>query len=243
MTDALLGRSTHAYARIAGVLYLFIIVAGIFNEIFVRDGLSVSGDAAATAQNILASQSVWRISIAAGVAMLVCAVVVALVLYDLLRPVSRTLALLAVFFNLVSISIEATIKLSLVAVLFLLGSPEYSKAFEPPQLHALMNVSLRLHSSGYNISLVFFGFNCLVWGYLIVRSGYFPRILGTLLILCGVCYVANSFAWFLAPAVAAKLVPAILLPCLVAEAFLCLWLIMKGVNVPKWNERVGALRG
>ncbi len=223
-------------ARIGGVLYLFIIVAGIFNEMFVRDKLTVSGDPAATARNIMASESLWRISIAGGLTMLVCAVIVALILYILLRPVNKNLALLAVFFNLVSIAIDAVGNLSMIAVLHLLSGPDYLHAFDPAQLQALAYFSLRLHSAAYNSSLVFFGLNCLFWGYLIFRSGFFPKAIGVLLILCALCYVVNSFAWFLVPAFAAMLFPAILLPCFIAELSLCLWLLTKGVNVSKWEQ-------
>ena len=79
--------------------------------------------------------------------------------------------------------------------------------------------------------------NCFFWGYLIFKSGYFSRILGVLLIICSVCYVTNSFAWFLAPKLAAMMVPGILVPCLIAELSFCLWLLVKGVNVQKWKKQ------
>ncbi len=228
------------YAGIAGVLYLFIIVAGIFNEAFVLDKLIVSGDATATVNNIRASELLYRIGISGTIIMLACAVAVALIFYVLLRPVSRPLALLATSFNLVSISVDLVGKLSLFTVLLFSGDAAYLQSFEPDQLHALAYVSLRVHSVGYNISLVFFGINCLIWGYLIFKSGYFPKTLGILMVICGICYIANSFAWFLAPAIAGGLFPAILLPCLVAEASLCLWLMVKGVRLEQWKQRAGS---
>ncbi len=224
-------------ARAAGFLYLIIIVVGLFAEIFVRSKLIVSEDATSTANNIMASEQLWRIGFAGSLIMLVCAIPLALIMYVLLRPVSRNIALLAVFFNLVSIAVEALNNLNSFAALFPLGSSDYLKAFEPQQLHVLAYHSLRMHTSGYNISLIFFGMNCFFWGYLIFKSGYFPKILGVLLIICALCYVTNSFAWFLAPKFAAVLIPGILVPCFIAEASLCLWLIVKGVNVPKWEEK------
>ena len=229
--------SPQIYARIGGVLYLIIIVAGLFGELFVRSNLIVSDDATATANNIMASEQLWRIGFAGSLIMLVCAIPLALIIYVLLSPVSRNIALLAVFFNLVSIAVEALNNLNSFAALFPLGSSDYLKAFEPQQLHVLAYHSLRMHTSGYNISLIFFGMNCFFWGYLIFKSGYFPKILGVLLIICSVCYVTNSFAWFLAPKFAATLIPGILVPCLVAELSFCLWLLVKGVNVPKWNKQ------
>ena len=229
--------SPQIYARIGGVLYLIIIVIGLFTEIFVRSKLIMSEDTTSTANNILASEQLWRIGFAGSLIMLLCAIPLALIMYVLLRPVSRNIALLAVFFNLVSIAVEALNNLNIFAALFPLGSSDYLKAFELNQLHVLAYLTLKLHSSGYNISLIFFGMNCLFWGYLIFKSGYFPKILGVLLIICALCYVTNSFAWFLAPKFAAMLIPGILVPCFIAEASVCLWLIVKGVNVLKWKEK------
>ncbi len=240
LTDNTTKTSPQVYARIGGVLYLIIIVIGIYVEMFVRGNLIVTGDATATANNIMSAELLWRFSAVGGIIMLVCAIALALILYVLLRPVNRNIALLAVFFNLVSIAIEAVIKLTLFAALLLLDDTDYLKAFEPQQLHALAYICLKLHSSGYNISLLFFGFNSLFWGYLIFRSGFFPKILGVLLVICCFCYVTNSFAWFLAPTFAAMIFPAIGVPCFIAELSLCLWLLVKGVNLEKWKARAGA---
>ena len=228
--------SPQVYARCGGVLYLIIIVIGFCSEFFVRDKLVVSGDVTATASNIAASESLWRISIAGELILLVCAVALTLVLYVLLRPVNRYLALLAVLFNIVELPIEAASKLCLFAALFLSGNTNYLKAFEPHQLHALAKISLKLHDYGFGIDLVFFGFACLVYGYLLFRSGYFPRTLGVLMAIAGLSYLVNSFTLILAPAYAGKIF-FILGLALIGELSLCLWLMVKGVNVPKWNER------
>src|SRR5713226_6757470 len=106
MTDTV-ETSPQLYARIGGVLYLIIIVIGFCSEFFVRDKLVVSGDVTATANNIMASESLWRITIAGELILLVCAIALTLILYVLLRPVNKTLALLAVFLNLVELPIEA----------------------------------------------------------------------------------------------------------------------------------------
>ena len=239
-TDVLKERITETspqvYARIGGVLYLMIIVIGFSSEFFVRDKLVVSGDVAATANNILACESLWRISIAGELILLVCAVALTLILYVLLRPVNKNLALLAVFFNIVEFPIEAVSKLCLFAALFLSGNADYLKAFEPHQLHALVKLSLRLHDYGFGIDLVFFGFACLVYGYLLFRSGYFPKALGVLMAIAGLSYLTNSFTLILAPTYAATIFP-ILVLALTGELSLCLWLMVKGVNVAKWNEK------
>jgi hypothetical protein len=221
------------------VLYLIIIIVGLFGEVFVRDRLIVSGDATATAANIRSMESLWRFHIAAELFLLICAIALLLILFVLLKPVSRDLALLAAFFNVVSIGVEAAITLYLVEALFPLGSAAYLKAFTPEQLYAMASLSLKSHSYGFGVSLTFFGCFCLVVGYLIFRSTYLPRALGILMQIAGLSYLTNSFTLVLAPALANRLLPAILLPSFVGEASLCLWLLMKGVNVPKWQEQIG----
>lgn len=145
--------------------------------------------------------------------------------------------MLMAFFILVATAIESVNLLNHFAPLILLGGRSYLNVFTTEQLQALAYVSLRLQSAGYNISLAVFGFYCLVTGYLIFRSTFLPRILGVLMATDGLCYLTNSFANFLAPGFAAGLFPYILVPCFVAELSLCLWLLVVGVNVPKWEEK------
>jgi uncharacterized protein DUF4386 len=236
MKEPITATSPQVFARIGGVLYLIIIVIGFCSEFFVREKLVVSGDVTATANNIAVSESLWRISIAGDLILLVCAVALTLILYVLLRPVNNNLALLAVFFNIVELPIEAVSKLCLLAALFLSGNADYLKAFEPHQLHALVKISLKLHDYGFGIDLVFFGCACLVYGYLLFKSGYFPRTLGVLMAIAGLSYLANSFTLILAPAYAGT-VSLILVLALIGELSLCLWLVVKGVNLPQWNEK------
>ena len=242
MTDHTVNSSPKLCARIGGALYLIIIVIGLFGEAFVRDRLIVSGDAAATAANIMSHESLWRFHIAAELFLLICAVALLLILYALLRPVSRDLALLAVFINLVSIGIEAATTMYLLQALFPLGNAGYLKAFTREQLYAMASLSLKSHGYGFSVSLLFFGCFCLIVGYLIFRSGYLPKTIGVLMQIAGLSYLTNSFALILAPAFANRLFPTILLPAFVGEASLCLWLLVKGVNVPKWQEQVSVGR-
>jgi hypothetical protein len=232
--------SPRVLSRIGGVLYLIIIVIGIFGEAFVRGRLIVSGDAAATAANIRSLEWLWRFSIAAEFFLLICAVALTLIFFVLLRPVSRDLALLAVFFNLVSIAVEAAITLYLLGALFPLGNAEFLRAFEPDQLYAMTSLAVKLQSYGFGVSLIFFGCECLILGYLIFRSGYLPKALGILMQIAGLSYLTNSFALLLAPSFADRIFPAILIPAFVGEASLCLWLLVKGVNVEKWTLQAGA---
>ena len=235
MVENDLGASPRVLARIGGLLYLIIIAGGVFGEAFIRGRIIVSDDADVTAANIRSLESLWRFGIAAELFMLTCAVGLTLIFFVLLRPVSRDLALLALLFSLVSIATEATNELHLVAALFPLGNAGYLGAFEPEQLHAMARLSLRSYGHGFAASLIFFGCFCLVLGYLIRGSGYLPKTIGVLMQIAGVSYLINSFTLLLAPAVADRIFPAILMPAFVGEASLCLWILVKGVNVEGWD--------
>lgn len=235
MTTASLERSPQRYARIGGLMYLAIIALGLFGELFVRGALVVSGDPAATAGNIAASPWLWRAGIAGDLLMHVLDVPVIVILYLLLRPVSQTLAVLATLMNLVQTCVLVANKLTLLVPLYLLDSAATLGGFSPEQRHALSYLAIQAHGHGFGVGLIFFGFACLVRGYLVFRSGYLPRILGVLLVVAGLCYLTNSFALLLAPALATLLFPAVLVPAFVAELALALWLVVKGVNLQRWE--------
>ena len=222
------------------MLYLIIIVGGIFGEAFIRNRVIVSGDAAATAANVRSLEALWRFGVASEIFMLTCAVAMAWIFFILLKPVSTGLAWLAAFFHLVSIALEAANELRLLEPLFLLGNAGYLKAFEPAQLHAMVSLSLRSYAYGFNVGLIFFGWFCIISGYLIFRSGYLPKTLGALFQIAGLCYLINSFAQILAPNFAGRLGYSLMAPVVVGEASLCLWLLVKGVNVERWKTQAGA---
>jgi len=225
MTNRAVETSPQTYARIGGILYLFIIVAALFGEVVVRGRLIVRGDAAATANNILGSETLFRVGLAGEMLTCVCDVALAMILYVLLKPVSKNLALLAAFFRLTFVGIYGVAKLFEIAALVVLGRADDLKAFEPQQLHALAYMWLSVHGHGYGVSLLFFGFCCVLFGYLIHKSGYLPRIIGVLLVIGGLGYVVFSLAQMLAPAFAARLLfPWIMLPAFPAELGLCLGL-------------------
>jgi hypothetical protein len=237
MTTRTIKTSPQVYARMGGILYLMIIVAGALGEIYIRGALIVSGDPVSTASNIMASQSLWRIGLTGDLMMHVFDVPLMLIFYVLLKPVNKNLALLALLFNLIQTAVLVANKLNLLMPLLLLGKAAYLKAIEPDQLYALAYLFVKLHEYGFGIGLIFFGFECLVLGYLIYRSGYLPTILGVLMAIAGLSYLINSFALLLAPAFAAIIVPAILLPALIGETALCLWLLVRGVNAVEWEKR------
>ncbi len=226
------------YARVCGVLYLYIIAAGVFAEV-VRSQLVVPTDAAATAANIVANESLFRIGFSGELLHLSCDVGVAVILYALFKQVDRNVALLAAFMRLACILILAFASLSHFAALRLLGGAAYLKAFPPAEREALALLAMRLHGDAYAIGLTFFGFALVSLGYLVYKSNYMPRLLGAALVLGGACYLLNSFAHFLYPAFAAKLMTAIFVPMFLAELALALWLVAKGVDAAKWSAGSG----
>jgi hypothetical protein len=235
MRERTAAASPRTYARIAGFLYLIVIVAGIFAEILVRGRLVVSGDAAATAHNILAHEQLFRWGFAAELIAGLCVVPLVLLLYELFKVVDRRVALLAVFFSLIGGAIEGAALLGHFAPLILLKRG-HDLGVSLELLQALTYMALQLQGIGYAVALAFFGGTMLARGYLIFRSSFFPRIIGVLLAIEGVCYLANSFADFLAPGIAPT-VFAFLMVSGLAEVVLCLWLLVMGVNEQRWKEQ------
>jgi hypothetical protein len=159
-----------------------------------------------------------------------------LALYLLLKPVNKHLAMSAVLFNLIQTPVLVVNKLNLLVPVFLLGNAEYLKALESRELQALAYLPLKLHDYGFGIGLIFFGCVCLVQGYLIFKSGFLPKPIGVLIALAGLSYLTNSITLILAPTYTEMVVPVLAL-ALLGELALSLWLIVKGVNIPKWHEK------
>lgn len=240
MTERSSEVAPQVYARICGGLYLYIIVAGLFAEMFVRSKLVVAGNAAATASNIMANERLFRIGLSGELLHLAADVGVAALLYGLLRPVDRTVAVLATLMRLAAAIILAVASISHFVALRLLAGAAYLNAFPADQRQSLALLALRLHGDGYAICLVFFGFACLALGYLIFRSGYLPRSIGVLMAIAGACYLFNSFVRFLAPTAASVIFQVILLPVFVAELSLAVWLVVKGVDAARWQARASS---
>jgi hypothetical protein len=233
------GIAIKAWARWAGVLYLIIIAIGLFNEAGIRNTLIVPGDSVATAHNILAAEFLWRVGVAGQYLLLLCAVGLTLAWYVLLRPVSRHLALLVVLFALMSLAVESVSALHLQAVLTPLSGSAYLHTTDPQQAYAAAYSSVVAHAGAFGLALVFFGVECLIVGYLLRRSGFFPAAIGWLMQLAGLCYLVNSFAMVLLPPLHATLFPAILVPAFIGESAFCLWLLIRGVDAAAWRQRAG----
>lgn len=185
MTNSKAEPSPQFYARMGGLAYLIIIICGAFGELFIRNKIIVSGDAMATAHNIASLQLLWRIGIASDLIMHVCDLILAMVYYLLFRRVNKNLAMLSVLFGLIQTAVLVANKLNLMMPLFFLGNEDYLKVFDPHQLQVLAYVAVKAHGYGFGIGLIFFGFECIIDGYLILRSGFLPKFLGMLLLIAG----------------------------------------------------------
>jgi hypothetical protein len=234
MTEGINEASPGPRARLTGVVYLFYFLTAVLGEVFLR-GLVVDGDAAATANNILAHQPLFRLGLATGLIATACYIAVTALFYDLFKPVNRSLSLIAAFFSLVGCAILALASLFQVAPLVVLGGGQYLSVFGVGQLQALAYLFLELYGLGVNICFVFFGVYCLLIGYLIFRSAFLPRILGVPMAFAGLGWLT-----FLSPPLANYLSPYILVLGFLAELALMLWLLVMGVNVPRWKEQAGA---
>lgn len=228
--------STNQMAKAAGFLYLIMILAGGFAEAFVREGLTVSANATATAHNILASEQLYRFGLVADLVTLICGTILSLIFYILFKPVNRNLSLLALIFSIIASAVMAVNLLNQLAPLLLLHNTAYLKAFSMEQLQTFSLFFLNLQSQGYNISLLLFAFYFPIIGWLVYHSNFLPRILGVIYTMAGLGYLINSLAWFLFPHFAAYLFPYVLLPAFIGETSMSLWLIFKGVDFKKTSE-------
>jgi hypothetical protein len=228
--------SIQPIARIAGALYLLVAVLAGFVHFYVPGALVVPGDAAATAANITASQGLFRAGIAAELVVLLIEVVLTVLIYVLLRPVSRTLSMVAAVSRLAMTIVHGLNVLNNVVVLVLLSGAGYLTVFAPDQLNALVMLFLDAYSFGFTLGIVFFALHCLTLGYLIYASGYFPRILGVLFVIASLGYLIDSFARVL---VADHQMGAVYfaLPIAIAEIAFPLWLLFKGVHAERWGRR------
>jgi hypothetical protein len=224
-------------ARIAGFLYLLITIAAIVAHMYVPSTLIVPGDAAATASNIAASESLFRVGAIGGeLVILLSEIVLSVLLYVLFKPVSRLLSLVAAVSRLAMTVIHGLNLLNYFFVLLLVGGAGYLAAFEVDQLNAFAMLFLDAHSFGFTIGIAFLTIHVFLLGYLIVKSGYFPKVLGVLFLIAGAGYLIDSFALLLSTGYEATPVY-IQLAIAVGELAFPLWLLVKGVDVDRFEER------
>lgn len=214
-------------AIVAGVGLLIITIIAPFAEFSVRQGLIVPGDAATTARNIMANESLFRIAIYIYLIVAMLDVVIAWGLYVFLKPVNPSLSLLMAWFRVVYAAILAIVLLNFVTALQLLNGADYLSVFETGQLQAQMMVFLDAFDYGWQIGLAIFGLHLLLLGYLVYRSGYIPKILGVLLIIAAFGYLIDSSGTLLSPTYEAN----VALFTFIGEVLLIFWLLIKGARL------------
>ena len=232
MTNRTQETSPQVYARVAGFLYLIIFCLGIFGELFVRQSLIVPGDAATTVDNIMDSESLFRLTLVTGLIRNTCLILLPLVLYKILKPINKAIALVMVILALVSVGIAMVNMIKDYAVLLLLSDADYLTAFGVDQLHAQVMFFLDLQTYGAFIPQ-FLSLWLILVGYLVFKSSFLPRILGILLIIGGLGFVIDSITFVLFP----NFDVTISLFTFFGEMIFALWLLIKGVNVEEWEER------
>jgi hypothetical protein len=203
------------------------------SELFIRPAIIVPGDAATTVKNIMASGSLFRVSIVSDLIRQMFLVLLPLVLYRLLKPVNKNIAVLMVAFALVCIPFSMLNELNHVAVLLLSSGADYLKAFGADQLQALVMFFLDLRNYGTFIPQIL-SLWVLFLGYLVFKSGFLPRILGILLMLGGLCYTVQAVLFLLFPNIDAMILG---LFAFIGEMLFYLWLLIRGVNIEEWEKR------
>ena len=230
--------SPSAHARFAGVLYLIITVAAIFAHMVIPDQFIVAGDPAATATNIAANESMFRLgTVGNELIILLSEIVLSVVLYVLLKPVNKTLSLIAAVSRLAMTTIHGLNLLNYYFVFQLLNGGSITTAFGPDQVNALVTLFLDAHSIGFAIGIAFLVPHVLILGYLIMKSGYFPKVLGFLFIAAGFGYLFDVAGLLLVSSYTTT--PGLIATVIaVAEIAFPIWLRVKGVNVEQWKQRM-----
>ena len=226
--------SINKTARFAGFLYLLVAIFGGFSILYVSSTLIVSGDAAVTAQNIKASEGLFRVGFVGGLITQTIQIILVLCLFQILKAVNKNQAWLMVIFSLVGIPIAMLNLLNNYAGLMLMRGADYLTVFDPDQLQALGLFFLELQKIGVSIAAIFWGLWLLPLGYLIFKSGYIPKILGILLIIGGIGYLLDFGIFFLFPQLDVEVSQYTFL----GELLLPLWLLIKGIDVEQWKKRV-----
>lgn len=230
-------KSTKRTARISGILYLIIFIVAPFPFLIGRSGMVVPGDAVTTAENIMASGFLFRIGMVAESIVFLVEIVLAALLYVLLRPVSKPLSLAAAFSRVGEAVVQAVNLLTSILVLLLIGGTGYLAVFQSEQLQALAMLFLDANAFVILVWGLFFGFHLLLLGYLVYKSEFWPQIFGILLLLAGAGYLAQSIGHIVLPQLDDVLSIVVIVLAVPGELAFTIWLLVKGVNVEKWEHR------
>jgi hypothetical protein len=231
------GTSPRTYARIVGVLYLVIFFLGPFAFFMGRVAVVVPGDPAATINNLMASESMFRLGMVAETLIILIEIVVSAILYVLLRPVNRPLSLASALARFAQSMLQAVNLFTAVPALLLLGGAGYLAAFEPDQLNALVLLFMNVNAFVIIIWGLLFGFHLLLLGYLVYKSGFWPKVLGILLVIGSLGYLAQSYGHLLFPQYDSILSTVVIVLSIPGELAFTVSLLWKGIDVEKWKER------
>lgn len=223
-------------ARIAGFCYLVVIATGLFSEVFVRQALRVSNNALATAQNIQANEMLFRWGFVADLINFVVGIPTVLIIYHFFKKSNKILLQIALALVIIQTAIIAVNLLNQITPLLLLGNDTYLNTFQQSQLATLSLLSLNIQAQGYGIGLVFFGFYCILIGYVIFKTNAIPKIIGIAYALAGLCYLISNFSMFLSKGFANPLFIYFAIPIFLGELSLCLWLLVKGIDTTKLEK-------
>ena len=223
--------SPQVYARIAALLYLVVITAGIIAQMVIGGKIIADGDAATTANNILAHLNLFQFGFTVYLIEMTCQIALSVLFYILLKPVNRNIALLALVFSLVGCTIKTLSRLFYIAPVLVLGNSSSLTGFSAEQLQALALLLLDINNLAAGMALAFFGVSTFLNGYLIFRSAFLPRPLGVLSMIAGLGWLT-----FLYPPLGNQLFMYVLLLGLIGSVAQILWLLARGVNVEKWYE-------
>jgi hypothetical protein len=227
--------NVQTYARVAGALFLLTLVAGGFGEGYVPSTFIVSSDAAVTVANIKGSEFMFRLGFAGFLIESICDAALALIFYVLLRPVNKNVSLLAAFLGLISTAVFAVAELFCFMALHISSGAGYLKSFSPDQLNTLALLSLKIYTIGGAVFTAYYGLAWILRGYLMFHSGYLPKLLGILMVIGGLGFFARNFLLILAPAYASDVLLMLMFP---GGLLLTAWLLIKGVDVAKWQARL-----
>ena len=223
-------RSRKRLARIAGLLYLIVAVFGAFAHAFVRGKVYAPGDAAATAEKVLANADLVRIGVVADLFQVTVFVFLAMTLSRLLRHASRNAASTMVVLVAIDTAIVCLNMVFQVAGSLIATEESYVRAFGTGGANALVLLMFDMQHYGYLIAQIFFGLWLFPLAYLVKKSGMFPKLLSTLLMAGGACYLVGTLAEFLVPSVGDAIKGFIYIPPILAEVWILIYLLVKGVR-------------
>lgn len=232
MTTPIAEASPSSRGRILAALYLFVIIAGITAQVFISDRLVVRGDAEATAANIVAHTSLYRLAFTIFMLEMVAQVGVSLLWYDLLKPVNRSVARGSAVLGLTGSGIKTLARLFYYAPLILLGGASYLSALQPAQLAALSLAFIKINNQAAAIGIIFFGFETLLRGWLVFKSGFLPRFLGVISMIGGLGWL--TWLW---PPLGSRTFVGVALFAIAGVIATSGWLFIRGVDDVKWRAR------